>query len=1330
MKRTHLIIVVMFLFVLFSVHIQSQINLAEWDFNYNYNTSVSGDSTYYTPNGTEGTSDVSFSNTSFGVYPNSSFTDMHNYLLSGQTTGYYHFRTGYENSTLMMRFDGPTTVTNYADGNSHSHYFQFSFPTTGYENIQLIFSIAGGQNDVNDFLEVVFSTDDGETWADAGAYNVLSGWWLYQEYVVDINAKNKPNVLVRLIAGSENVAAGINFYIDYFKVSGTEYSGGASVDASSTITWAYSAGEAGQSAIFSEETSAYYSADWVSNGSNLYYAQTRTEDAITYTLFNPYTQTASASDIDLVSFNVRPKTGLQFTPTSISFDAIRLGTNSGHIKIVWKSPDGTLTTIEPDIQPVRNGQGNDPNFFYDLSSFSIPVSDGEFGLNIYIFNLGDTKQVGLANIEINGSLQGTIADVSVYKLNSLVSPADAGSVTTFPVGVEFDEGTEITLTAATNNFGYQFKQWQDGNGNILSTDQSMMLTITSDTTIIAVYEELTTYSLSLNILGSKWGEIALSPEPVEGKFEKGTTVVMEVIPNPVTTFSYWDDFTTETRRTIVMSEDTTINATFDEIPFIVGWDFNPINPKSSRAGDYYSETTNTGLLNVHKQNGTSTGWLGHTGSFSPKLPCAYLWTAESEFDSDRHYWEASFSTIGYSKIEVKSLMAGSYQHYQIQKIQGSINGTEYHDLNSVEISGAWSELNAVLPMEYEGQEKIYIRWIADTNSNLVSAGTGNDGTAITNIFVFADKEIINDTVAPVLISTVPFEGADNATANGSIVLTFNEKMKVGSGGFILGSETLSPSFGSKTVTFPYSRLEYNSNYTFTIPEGALTDMSGNEFEGVIISFKTMSRPVPSQKLFNAVIAKDGSGDFTTIQEAIDDAPTNLALPYLIFIKNGIYYGHVDIPSNKPYIHLIGQSRDSVVITHARLAGATDQYPDSTVYHVSVGATAVINSSNCYFENITFENKFGYDNTSGPQALALYTIGDRIILKNCWLRSYQDTYLTTYANATNRHYLQNCRIEGAVDFIYGGGDVFFDECTIYCTRESGGYIVAPSHEEGTKWGYVFSHCTIDGPQPNYTTYYGRPWHNAPKASFFNTTLKINIYPVGWYYTMGAIPAIFADYNTMDKDGNPVDLSQRINEYEYYIKDEGGNVTETVKGTAKNSFTDEEAALYTYDNVTSGGDNWDPRIITETTEAASLSIHEDLVTWDPVDYAICYVIIKNDSVLGFTTSTSYSVSGKGRFYIMAVSEYGALSVASNVVTYGINTPIGKTGINENVEFWQHNNQAELRNLSINSTITGYSLNGVKLFMIKNVSNSLSLSIKQHTIIQVKSENNVAIYKALKY
>ena len=892
-------------------------------------------------------------------------------------------------------------------------------------------------------------------------------------------------------------------------------------------------------------------------------------------------------------------------------------------------------------------------FATPASGQEVTVDVNESNVALKFTNLNEAQNAYLFSLKIYGNHVSTGLQ---YPVITSVNIDGAGTVTKTPNSDQYDKDAVVNLQA-TANFGYRFVKWVDSADVELSASNPYQLAVTSKQKIKAVFEVKNTFSFDVAVLGSKWAEVSLTPQPVNGKYEEGTEVLMKVVPNAVTNFSYWEDNSTVLERLVTVNGNKSFTATFDEVPFIVGWNFKAQDPKQNRAGDFHSESTNTGLISVYEPSGTPVNWLANLAAFSPAYPNIRFWTTGTEFKTRRRYLKAQFGTSGYKNIQVKSMVSANYQAYSVQTLQYSLDDVTYQELARVDITAVyntgWKELNAVLPASAEGKEKIYLRWIADETSPVLNEGTDNDGTAFTNIFIYADKVLIADTEAPVLVSTVPAHESGTATINGSVVLTFNEKVKAGNGSITLGSTVMSGAFGSKTVTFNYEKLNYNTEHTFTVPPGALTDLSGNAFAGITFKFRTASRQEPSKALFDAVVAQDGTGQYTSVIDALAAAPSNGIKPWIIFIKNGKYTGHHDIPSGKPFIHLIGQSRDGVIISDNRLSG--DDGKGTPVYHVSQGATMVVNSSDCYFENITFENSYGYEKQAGPQALALYTPANHFAMNNCYLRSYQDTYLTSYNKVSDRHYIRNSKIEGAVDFIYGGGDVFFDKCTITVTRKDGGYIVAPSHGTGTAWGYVFSNCTVDQDKvTGVTTYFGRPWQNAPKTVFLNTTLKANIYPTGWYYKMGAIPAVFADYGTMDASGNPVDLSERISNYEYDVKDAAGNVTNTVTGTAKKSLSDAEAATYTYENVIlRSGDTWDPRIISEAPEKpANVILTGSELTWDNVPFSRVYVVIRNNKVIGFSTTNQYSdaTAGSGVSYtydVQAASEYGALSEAARAV-----------------------------------------------------------------------------------
>ena len=385
-------------------------------------------------------------------------------------------------------------------------------------------------------------------------------------------------------------------------------------------------------------------------------------------------------------------------------------------------------------------------------------------------------------------------------------------------------------------------------------------------------------------------------------------------------------------------------------------------------------------------------------------------------------------------------------------------------------------------------------------------------------------------------------------------------------------------------------------------------------------------------VFDCIVAQDGTGNYTTIQDAIDRAPENARDPYLIFIKAGHYHEHIYIPADKPMLHLIGQGQKIVRISDDRVSGGPNAAP------VDVAATVVSNGTDEYFEGITFENSWGTQHNDGPQALALYTKKDRNVVYRCTMLSYQDTYRT--ANGLNeRNYVKDCFIQGGVDFLYGQGNVYFDHCTLNIVRKDGGWIVAPKHMEGTTWGYVLMNTTITAPgNPKETRIWlGRPWLHSPMAVFINTHAEVTIPDSGWYDHMGAIPRIFADYNTRDSNNRPLDLSHRISKY-YVINEKG----DTIWGNAKNYLTEYEASQYTVKNVLGGSDHWNPGEICRQLSAVEYRLKGTCLSWKPVDQARGYVVYQDGKLFATSADTGMKVPQGHHYAVKAVSRYGTIGL----------------------------------------------------------------------------------------
>jgi len=238
--------------------------------------------------------------------------------------------------------------------------------------------------------------------------------------------------------------------------------------------------------------------------------------------------------------------------------------------------------------------------------------------------------------------------------------------------------------------------------------------------------------------------------------------------------------------------------------------------------------------------------------------------------------------------------------------------------------------------------------------------------------------------------------------------------------------------------------------------------------------------------YNFVVAKDGSGDFTTIQEAVNAVPDMRKARTMIYIKNGVYKEKLVIAETKTLLSLIGQNRDSVIITYDDYAQKKNRFGEET--GTSGSATCYLTGRDLIAENITFQN------SSGPvgQAVAAWVSGDRMVFRNCRFLGFQDT-LYTYGYDSRQYYI-NCYIEGTVDFIFGSSTAVFDSCTIRCKKN--GYVTAASTPEEKKYGYVFRHCKIEGDAPAAGFYLGRPWRPFAKTVFLYCELGNIIHPEGW------------------------------------------------------------------------------------------------------------------------------------------------------------------------------------------------------------------------------------------
>lgn len=286
-----------------------------------------------------------------------------------------------------------------------------------------------------------------------------------------------------------------------------------------------------------------------------------------------------------------------------------------------------------------------------------------------------------------------------------------------------------------------------------------------------------------------------------------------------------------------------------------------------------------------------------------------------------------------------------------------------------------------------------------------------------------------------------------------------------------------------------------------------------------------------------VVAKDGSGNYKTVQAAVNSIPKNNNQRVTIYIKNGTYKEKVRITQN--LVALKGQSEKGVVITYDDHVNVNKD----SKYNAET-PTVIVSGSNFYSENLTFENTAGQI----ERANAIQITSDKNAFFNCRIIGGQDTL---YLRAKGyRAYFENCYIEGDVDFIYGSMVAVFEKCEINSNHE--GYVTAPSTDQNQKYGFMFNECKFTGAAPKGTVYLGRPWRPYGSTVLKNCQLGAHISSLGWN-NWGNLAnektARFMEYNSQGQGWNS---SKRV---------KWGKVLDnnTVKP-------------HTTDNYLKGSDNW--------------------------------------------------------------------------------------------------------------------------------------------------------------
>ena len=267
------------------------------------------------------------------------------------------------------------------------------------------------------------------------------------------------------------------------------------------------------------------------------------------------------------------------------------------------------------------------------------------------------------------------------------------------------------------------------------------------------------------------------------------------------------------------------------------------------------------------------------------------------------------------------------------------------------------------------------------------------------------------------------------------------------------------------------------------------------------------------------VAQDGSGNYKTIQEAVNAMRDFSQERVTIFIKKGIYKEKLVIPSWKTNISLVGESRDSTIITNddysgKLLPGGKDVTSGRDKFSTFNSYTVQVKGNDFRAENLTIQNTAG----RVGQAVALHAEGDRCVIQNCRLLGNQDTLYVGIDSS--RQFYKDCQIEGTTDFIFGPATVVFQHCTIKSLSNS--YITAASTTTRQAYGFVFLNCTLEADTGAKKVLLGRPWRPHARTVFINTVMGEHIVAAGWdnwRNVENEKTAYYAEYKSTGAGANP-------------------------------------------------------------------------------------------------------------------------------------------------------------------------------------------------------------------
>lgn len=476
------------------------------------------------------------------------------------------------------------------------------------------------------------------------------------------------------------------------------------------------------------------------------------------------------------------------------------------------------------------------------------------------------------------------------------------------------------------------------------------------------------------------------------------------------------------------------------------------------------------------------------------------------------------------------------------------------------------------------------------------------------------------------------------------------------------------------------------------------------------------------QVYDMIVDAGGSGDYQTIQEAINAVPDNSSIRTRIFISNGTYNEKVELASSKKNVSLIGESVDGVIISWDDEAGSGSMSTAETY-------TFWADGEDCYIENITIENTAG----DVGQAVALRTTGDKTILNNCKLTGFQDTF---YAHK-NRQYIYKTFINGATDFIFGDATAGFDSCIIECLS-GGSFISAPADtklvstptgEDGNRFtlyhGLQFRNCDIvagSGVADN-SYYLARPWQPNASSVFINCNMGNHIKPIGWstWDSDNHLSGFYGEYHSIDFEGNDIDISQRA-DWSNQISDYNYNKFYGLRSDLENGISN---AVF-FRNVAyypNGDYYWTPY---DTLKALNPPVgfgsNGKTISWSAVENAIGYAIYREGVKVGYSETNSFTdedaeTHTQYNYTVRTIKNTGGMSGHSDIYT----TTLYPTSIEKvNTSKIIITVSGDILTVSEPAVVSIYSITG-QLYKTENAVSGIDVGAYKRGIYLVKAMTN---------